>query len=493
MNTYSINLLLENKKCLIVGGGKVAARKLKKLAEAKAQILLVAPKVNESINDLNIQYQNITILKQEYCDDHLNGIYLAFLPSDDRSLNKMIMKQCKKLNILTCAVDANWTDSDFITPASFVKDEINIAISSNGKTCRKTRMIRESLSRHIEMLNSGELIVLGTDHNFLNIDNREHLHLIGDKLFKVADMLKHVWGIHEFMILNTCNRIEVIAIICHNKDIESLMKMILGFNSLSKNDYYLKLGMEAFEHLAFSTAGLMSQTLGEKYITSQIKEALILSKKHNWSGAMLQNWIDSTLHLSKHIRHLVDPLFQHIEIEELAIKYADTTVLLKNKTILVIGTGNIGKAVIEKLIKNDVSIFWCYHKNIPVLSKEYNTKVKIINFNEIRENLSNIDILISATSANQVIIHKGHSPFFDTFREILMIDLAIPRNISPELSDVMENINIIDLDDLKHWHRRENCNMSEVYAISSKIVDEHKNMYDNLIYSIQGNNKTKPL
>ncbi len=490
MQTYPINLILKNKKCLIVGGGKVAFRKLEKLAKIQSNIVLVAPKINKAIEDLTQKYENITVFKEDYSDKFLDGTFLAFLTSDDRALNKKIMSKCKECNILTCAVDDNWPNNDFITPASFVKDDINIAISSQGKACRRTRMIRESLSRHIDMLSGGELIILGTDHNFLNIDMREPLHLVGDKLLKVADMLLHIWGIHEFMILNTCNRIDLIAIIHNTEGVMNAIKMMFGFNKLSNNDYYLKIGQDAVKQLAFTAAGLMSQTPGEKHITAQVKDAINFAKENNWAGAMLQQWIDSTLHLAKHIRHDTEPLFHHVEIEQLTVKYIKNECKLDNLIVLIIGTGEIGRSLLDNLIKENIKIIWCYHKNYPKISEKHKDKVEVINLNEIRNYLTESDIVISATSANQPILHTGHAPFLDTFKDILMVDLAIPRNISPEISSVMSNVKIIDLDDLKHWHRRENCNMSEVYGISSKIVEEHKDMYDKIIYALQGENKS---
>ncbi len=488
MKIFPVNLLLNKQSILIVGGGKVAARKLQKLVdETNSVITVLAPEISNKIAEFANQNDRIILQKEKYNDSILNGKYLVFATSDDRSLNAKIIKDCEERNIMACAVDINWSQGTFITPASFAKDDISVAISTQGQSCRKTKLIKDSLSRHIELINSAELMIIGTDHNYLSLNEREPLHLVNGKLAKVAEMVMHIWGIHEFMLLNTCNRIELIAVVSQSNGIEDILKKVLGFDFIDKNDFYIKYGMEAFEHLATSAAGLLSQTPGEKHIIAQLKESINLAKENNWAGSIMQEWIDSTLHISKVIRKHIEPIFHQVEIENLAIKYLKTEYKsLKDKSVLIIGTGEIGKGVLAEIKEESDNIYWCYHKNIP----EAETGIKIHSLNEIRNILPEIDIVISATASSVPIIHRGHAPFFDVARTINMIDLSIPRNISNELNGLMSNITIMDLDDLKHWHRRENCDMSEVYTMSKKIITEHKNRYKKIIFSLVGKNKS---
>ncbi len=488
MKTFPINLLLNDKSILIIGGGKVASRKLLKLiADTDSKISILSPEISSTIAELAEKNSRIKLIKEKYQDSFLEENYLVFATSDDRSLNSQIIKDCESRNILVCAVDKNWVEGRFITPASFAKDDVTISISTQGQSCRKTKLVKDSLSRHIELINNAELMIIGTDHNYLSLNEREHLHLVNGKLEKIAEMVMHIWGIHEFMLLNTCNRIELIAVVSQSNGIEDILKKILGFEKIDKNDFYIKYGMEAFEHLATSAAGLLSQTPGEKHIVSQLKEAIKIAKEKNWAGSIMQEWIDSTLHISKQIRKKVEPIFHQVEIEGLAIKYLKTEYeSLKNKNVLIIGTGEIGQGVLASIKDESDCINWCYHKNIP----EKSDNIKIYSLNEIRNILPEIDIVISATASSVPIIHRGHAPFFDISRKINMIDLSIPRNISNDLKDLMANITIMDLDDLKHWHRRENCDMSEVYTMSKKIIKEHSNRYQKIIFSLLGKNKS---
>ncbi len=492
MKTFPINLLLdETKHCLVVGGGKVATRKIEKLVQTKVKITVVAPKINSAILELS-QDNSIEIIDRAFEENDLDNIFFAFITSNDKSLNLQIIKLCNNHNILCCSVDENWNQGDFITPATFNESGINVAISTNGIACRKTRLIKDGLAKHIKMLENADLFIIGTDHNYLSISERENLHLLNGKLEEVGNMLMHIWGIHEFMLLNTCNRIELIAILCPANGIEKNLEMIMQFNKLNVEGYYTKYGEEAFKHFSYVTAGLLSQTPGEKHIVAQVKSSLAISKINNWSGPMLQQWFDTTLHISKKIRRIADPLLLHVEIENLAVKYLQTRyTTLKNHTLLIIGTGEIGVAIIKQLETFKMHIIWCYHSKKPRHPNNHSSKIKIISMNELRNELGSVDSIITATRSPIPILHKGHSPFFDLSKKITMVDLAIPRNIASDLISVMSNTKILDLDDLKHWHRRENCNMTKIFNLSDNTINENKNMYDKIIYNLQGNNKSQ--
>ncbi len=492
MKTFSINLLLnENKQCLVVGGGKVATRKVEKLSQTDSQIIVISPKINDKIVEIS-KDNNVKLIKRPFERDDLKDIFLVFITSNDKSLNMQIIDMCNEQNILCCAVDDNWDKGDFITPASFNESGINVAISTNGTACRKTRLVKDGLAKHIKMLENADLFIIGTDHNYLSLSQREDLHLLNGKLETVGNMLMHIWGIHEFMLLNTCNRVELIAILCSTNGIEKNLEMIMQFNQLKQDGFYTKYGIEAFKHFSYVTSGLLSQTPGEKHIVSQVKSSLKISKKNNWSGAMLQQWFDTTLHISKEIRRVTDPLFLHVEIEELAVKYLQTRYsTLKKHNTIVIGSGEIGTAIIKQLDSLKINLTWCYHSKKPRVPKDCKSSIKLISMNQLRNELITADSIITATRSPIPILHKGHAPFFDLSKKITMIDLAIPRNIASDLVSVMSNTQILDLDDLKHWHRRKNCNMTEVFNVSDNTINDHKNMYDKIIYNLQGSNKSQ--
>jgi glutamyl-tRNA reductase len=476
IKTYPVNLLLKGKNTLVVGGGKVATRKVNGLLNSQSNMTVIAPKVSKAIAKL-AEEGRLRLFERKFEKSDLNNISLLFAATDDRAFNSSLINLCSDLKILCCAVDENWSAGGFITPASFERDGVNVAVSSHGEACRKTRLIKENLSRHIEMTDNTEFLVLGTDHNYMNLTEREHLHLTGQRYQQTGEMLRHIGSIHEFMLLNTCNRVELIAIVSPGPGFEGILKAAMHFNNIQNDDFYLKYGIKAFSHFITVMSGLMSQTPGEKHITAQIKDTLKVAKSNNWASNLLQECQNTALHISKHIRQKLDTFMHNFEIEDLTLKYIKNECkALKGSNALVIGTGTIGTAMVDNLLKEGCHVTWCYHTS----KQEKKRNLRIVNINNLKDNLLEIDLIVSASSSESPLLHHGHAPFMDQDRVINIIDLAIPRDVSPELKKLMPNIKLADLDDLKHWHRRESIDMAHIFEISNAIINEHKNMYDKI-------------
>jgi glutamyl-tRNA reductase len=69
-----------------------------------------------------------------------------------------------------------------------------------------------------------------------------------------------------------------------------------------------------------------------------------------------------------------------------------------------------------------------------------------------------------------------------------MVDLAIPRNIAPELNGITSNLRVVDMDDLKAWSRRRSVDLVRVYELSREVVKEHAELYERLVNSFQNGN-----
>ena len=245
ITTYSINLLLKGKKALVVGGGKVATRKVNGLLSSQATITVISPKVSKAIAEL-AQEGKLEIIKRKFVESDLKHISLVFAATDDRAFNSSLITLCADLKILCCAVDENWPAGNFITPASFEKDGVHVAVSTHGKACRKTRLIKENLSRHIEMTDNTEFLVLGTDHNYMNLTERENLHITGQRFRQTGEMLRHIGSIHEFMLLNTCNRVELIAVVSPGTGFEEIVKAAMHFHDVPNDAFYVKSAHKSF-------------------------------------------------------------------------------------------------------------------------------------------------------------------------------------------------------------------------------------------------------
>jgi glutamyl-tRNA reductase len=484
-NGIHINLFTAGRPCLVVGGGKVATRKIQLLLAADAQVAVVSPEVCEELGAL-IEQGRVTHTVRRFEEGDVEGATLVYAATNSRGINRQVLEASRARGVLCCCVDGNWSESDFTTPASVRHNNLLLSVSSGGNDCRQSKMVKNSLARHLKMMESAHLVVVGTDHSHMTVEEREPFHLTGHRFDRAGFMIMQLWGIHEFMVLNTCNRVEVIAIVSEETSRNGILRHIMGFANLKEDKYYLKTGHQAFEHLCLVTAGMLSQTPGENHITAQIKEALETAKQRGWAGNMAQEWISSALHVSKAIKNEVSPLLHSYEIEDLALRYLEANGKdLSRSTIMVLGAGMVGKGLIKDSLPKAAKIIWCYHVNKPEVSEHWKGKVELCTFNDMKNRITDADIIVSATDAPGHVLHMAHAPFFNQERPVMAIDLGMPRNIDPELDDLSSDVTVVDLDGLKYWYRRELTDMNEILARSRAIVSENHDLYEKITRSFK--------
>ena len=490
-NGIHINLFLAERPCLVVGGGKVARHKIQLLLSAGAEVTVVSPEISPEVEEL-AKAGLVTHLSRPFDKDDIEGSVMVYAATNSRSVNRKVLECCREKNILCCCVDGNWANGDFTTPAIARHNELMLSISSGGNNCRQSKLVKNSLQRHLKMMDSANLIVVGTDHNCLTVEEREPFHLTGHKFERAGFMIMQLWGIHEFMILNTCNRVEVIAVVSDETEKNGILRHVMGFASMKEDKFYLKSGQEAFEHVCLVTAGMLSQTPGENHITAQMKDALDTAKHRGWAGNMMQAWVSSALHVSKALKNQISPLLHNYEIEDLTLKYLVANGKdLPSSTIMVVGAGTIGKGLVKDCLHDAGNIIWCYHVNKPDLPAEGKGRIALFTLNEMKNRIAEADIIISATNAPGHVLHMAHAPFFNQEQPVMVIDLGVPRNVDPELDDQSSDVTIVDLDGLKYWYRRELTDMSDILVRCRAIVGEHHHLYEKIANSFQSRNTSE--
>lgn len=474
-NLFPVNLILKDKKCVIIGGGKVATNKIKKFISAGVIPTVISSHMSDAIIDYSKQGV-VKLAKRKFEDSDIENAFMVFIATDDQSLNCRINKLCQEKNILCCAVDDDWHNSNFITPASFKEEGITVSISTGGKSCRLSRLLKEQIKKSIYSSKTSGLLLIGTDHRYLPLKKREKLHLHLHNHY-VPEMISKISGLQEFMILNTCNRIELLCLAETDPIIEKLIVNVLEFDTLSENKFYLKRGLDAFKHLSLVTSGIYSQLIGENHITAQLKDALANSEGKNYSGGVLKSCIEAALFNSKEIRNAIHPIIKPSEIDALAIKYIKSLkeVDLTKDPVAVLGTGKIGSNLIEHLLKSQTkNIYWFYNKNIPGIDKQ--KPITLCPLDNLEKEISKFRIIISALRTDRPLLKninlKANEP--------IVIDLGMPRNISPDFAQ-----DIVDLDKLKIWFRKEACSIKKLLPHCDRIINKNIQSYEKIFNSLK--------
>lgn len=141
---YPVNLKIKNKKCVVVGGGKVAERKVKLLLEKGASVTVIGPKVTSCLDKLQRQAK-INYLPVAYFSSPLKDAFLVMAASNDRSVNSRVAKDASQMGILVNVVDSP-AESTFILPAILSRGDLTIAVSTAGRSPALSRKIKEDLA-----------------------------------------------------------------------------------------------------------------------------------------------------------------------------------------------------------------------------------------------------------------------------------------------------------------------------------------------------------
>lgn len=140
---YPINLVLENKKCIVVGAGVVAERKVRRLLECGAIVSVIGLESSSGLKAL-AKKNKINLQNSSFNLADLSGAYLVIAATSDRKLNSKISDFCRKKGILINVVDSP-LDCNFILPSLVNRGDLTISISTNGISPALAKKIRQEL------------------------------------------------------------------------------------------------------------------------------------------------------------------------------------------------------------------------------------------------------------------------------------------------------------------------------------------------------------
>jgi len=142
---YPIFLNIHNKNCVVVGGGKVALRKVKMLLECGAKVVVISPKIHRDLSQL-AKDKAIQLIKRDYERGDLKEAVIAISCTDVKEVNRKVADEAKKTGVLVNITD-DLEPSDFIIPSFFRRGNLTVAVSTSGKSPAFARKIRMKLEK----------------------------------------------------------------------------------------------------------------------------------------------------------------------------------------------------------------------------------------------------------------------------------------------------------------------------------------------------------
>lgn len=137
---YPVNLILDDKPCVVLGGGHVALRKVEGLLEAKAKITIISPEIVAELSEL-VMDKRITWIKRCYEQGDLANYYLAICAIGNEEINKQVQKEANANKVILNVVD-RLEYCDFALPAKIRRGDLLVTFSTNGKSPALAKYLR---------------------------------------------------------------------------------------------------------------------------------------------------------------------------------------------------------------------------------------------------------------------------------------------------------------------------------------------------------------
>jgi glutamyl-tRNA reductase len=253
-------------------------------------------------------------------------------------------------------------------------------------------------------------------------------------------------GIESLIVTSTCNRTEIYGFANHPYE---LIKLLCQNSKGSVEEFqqvaYIYKNQEAVNHMFRVGTGLDSQILGDFEIISQIKIAFNNSKREDLINTFLDRLINAVIQASKKVKTDTEISSGATSVSFAAVQYIIRNVEdIRNKNILLFGTGKIGSNTCENLVKHTKNTHITLINRTKNKAIELAGKLNVIvkDFLNLQEEIKQTDVLIIATGAQNPTIDKT---LLNRKKPLLILDLSIPRNVNPDVAQI-PGITLIHLD-----------------------------------------------
>lgn len=326
-----------------------------------------------------------------------------------------------------------------------------------------------------------DIVLTGLNHTTAPVSIREKLAFSDEESENAVEYLKKDLSVEEVMIFSTCNRVEVLLTAKNGADaIEAAKRYISKIKNIPVDVFephlYTFYGQETVRHMFRVASGLDSMVIGEPQILGQIKEAYRIAVRKRGSGAILNRLFHRTFHVAKRVRTETGIGDSAVSISYAAIELAKKIFgSLDDRKVLLVGAGEMAELAVEHLIRNRVGDIFVTNRTFErglELARRFSGKA--LRFEEMPSALETVDIIISSTGANHVVIEKEMVKRViknRRNRSLFFIDIAVPRDIDPDINRI-SNCYVYDIDDLKGVIDGNLENRMKEAVKADRIIDE---------------------
>lgn len=318
------------------------------------------------------------------------------------------------------------------------------------------------------------------------------MHLLEKFIFKDIDKAHKVFldraGFDECVILQTCNRVEIFGA-AKDPDEHKLLDEWVSTAGLSEKDLdsiEINRGKDAIVHLMRLASGLESLVVGEDQILGQVRRAFEFSRAHRYASANLSVVFDRALKAGSRIRTSTGINKGNVSIASVAVNLAEEYFDdLKNKTVLLIGTGEAASLVAKVLKRRDVNFMIA--SRVPERAHAFADTVAgiPIAFDTALEMLRIVDVIFTATVApyrlityerieNAMTNRKGRSS------SMMIFDLSNPRTVDERVT-TLRGVKLINMDQIAELVGKNMRSRIKEINFAEKLINDEMKSFDTVI------------
>lgn len=301
-------------------------------------------------------------------------------------------------------------------------------------------------------------LVVGLNYRTAPVEIREKLSFIESELPKAMAALKKEKSILEDVIVSTCNRTEIYAVVDQLHTGRYYIKQFLAkWFDIPVEQFdahlYIREDDDSLHHLFRVTSGIDSMVLGETQILGQVKKSFLEAQEIGSTGTIYNQLFKQAVTFAKRAHNETTINENAVSVSYAAVELAKKIFgSLKNKHVAILGAGKMGELAIQNLYGNGVGKVTVVNRTFEKaekLASKFNGDAK--SMQELQCILLEADILISSTGSTDYVIDLELMEYVERLRKgkpLFMVDIAVPRDLDPRIGD-LSNVFLYDIDDLQ--------------------------------------------
>ena len=302
-----------------------------------------------------------------------------------------------------------------------------------------------------------QLLMLGLNHKTAPVEVRERFSLAKGAVRQGLMNLSEYDGLQEMVVLSTCNRSEIYAVVDDAASDEATLKQFLFDLTGNEEDIdeylYKYIDEECIRHLFLVASSLDSLVLGEGQILSQVKEAYALAREAGTTSTVINTLFHRAIATGKRVRTETRIAYNSVSVSYAAVELARQELgNLEGAGALIFGAGKMAELTAQHLVARGGKKIMVANRHLDkaeTLAAEFGGEA--VPWDQAMRRAVEADVIVTSTGAPHYVVKPWETQQLMAKRKgrpLFFIDIAVPRDVDPEVADI-KGVTLYNIDSLE--------------------------------------------